>query len=196
MTETLTYSIIGYIIGSIPFGYIYAKFFTGVDLREFGSHSTGTTNVLRCGNKKLAAVTLVSDVLKGSLVTVASLIFCDYKAAIFASFFCVIGHVYPVWLKFKGGKGAATTAGTFLVFSPVVALVSAIIWGITAKFSKISSLASLIFCLSFTIITIFRFCVGDADLYLLVYSCLILFFLLFSHRNNINRLIHKEENTF
>jgi glycerol-3-phosphate acyltransferase PlsY len=189
--------VAGYLIGSIPFGYLYSKHYNGLDLRKFGSHSTGTTNVLRYGSKKLAFITLMSDIFKGSVTAFASCAIYGYKTGLITSFCCVVGHVYPIWLKFKGGKGAATTAGTFIVLAPMYTLFSGLIWVITARITKISSLASLVFCLSFNAIIIFRFIVTDMmDFGLFFYSISMLLFLMYTHRDNIKRLMRKKENTF
>lgn len=186
----------GYLIGSIPFGYIYTKHFCGIDLRDFGSNSTGTTNVLRTGNKKLAIYTLLSDALKGTVIVLLTSIFSGNSLIPLAiGFCCILGHVYPIWLKFKGGKGAATAAGTFLALSPISAIASAIIWIISAKLTKISSLASLLFCFSFTGITIFRFIAGNTSIPLVVYSIAVFAFLIYTHKDNLKRLIKKQEKT-
>jgi glycerol-3-phosphate acyltransferase PlsY len=184
--------VLGYLIGSLPFGYIYSKYFMGVDVRNFGSHSTGSTNVLRAGGKKLAFVTLLSDAFKGVLTAYIGTKFSN-NICFGMCIFCVIGHVYPLWLNFKGGKGAATTAGTFLFFEPFIALGCAVVWALFAKLTRKSSIASLAFCCLFVLITIARFLFGDIDCYMTLYAVVILIFLIFTHRENIKRILkHKE----
>ncbi len=185
--------IIGYVVGSIPFGFLLTKFYGGIDLREFGSASTGTTNVLRTGHKKLALMTLLLDVAKGLVLAIVLRLFFDDLTLYCVSFCCIVGHIYPIWLKFNGGKGAATAAGIFLAMSPVVALVCACIWAIIAKLTKTSSLASLSFCFSFAVIIVFQFFLGEASLSLTFFSALVLILLLYTHLDNIKRLIRREE---
>ncbi|MDR3030898.1 MAG: glycerol-3-phosphate 1-O-acyltransferase PlsY [Holosporales bacterium] len=180
--------ILGYLVGSIPSGFLLTKVVKGIDLRNFGSNSTGATNVLRTGNKKLAIMTLLFDVFKGFAFSVFVFIFSDELALYISSFFCLVGHVYPIWLKFKGGKGVATSAGIFLTLSPFTALISAIVWGIVVKFVKVSSIASLSFCLSFTLISAFRFWGGYSSINLALFSSIVFIFLLCAHHSNIRML--------
>ncbi|MDR0942364.1 MAG: glycerol-3-phosphate 1-O-acyltransferase PlsY [Holosporales bacterium] len=189
----LTLCVIGYIVGSIPTGFLLAKFGSGIDLRNFGSHSVGATNVLRTGNKKQAALTLLIDATKGILFSLFVKLFVCNPYALVAVFFCIIGHVYPIWLSFKGGKGVATSAGIFLTLSPGFALVSIIIWALTAKITRVSSLASILLSVSFTVLTLYGYIVGDAKLDVLLFAIGTLFFLLYTHLDNIKRLINKEE---
>ena len=180
--------LIGYLVGSIPCGFLLAKYCNGVDLRDCGSESTGSTNVLRTCNKKLALATLVADVSKGLIFSVILLIFCEELTVYTATFCCIIGHIFPIWLKFKGGKGAATAAGIFLSMSPVVALICGVIWAIVAKLVKISSIASLSFCASFTVIVFFQFVLGSSSLNLALFAIAVLILLTHTHLDNIKRL--------
>lgn len=133
----------GYLLGSIPFGYLITRMAGLGDVRNIGSGNIGATNVLRTGNKKLAAATLLADALKG---TVAVLIAARFgpDTAILAGFGAFIGHLYPVWLKFKGGKGVATYLGVLLGLAPLVALAFIAVWLISAYLFRFSSLAALI----------------------------------------------------
>lgn len=185
--------IIGYFIGSIPFGFLLAKYYGGVDLREFGSASTGTTNVLRTGNTKLAIMTLLLDVFKGAAFALILRLFCDDVTIYTATFCCIVGHIYPVWLKFNGGKGAATAAGVFLVMSPIIALVCACVWALVAKLTKTSSLASLSFCFSFAVIVFFQLLLGRGSIGLVLFAAAVSILLLYTHLENIKRLIRHEE---
>ena len=191
--NTIYICLIGYLIGSIPCGFLLTKYCCNIDLRKFGSASTGTTNVLRTGHKKLALMTLLLDVLKGFIFSSFLLFLCDDFVVYSATFCCVLGHIYPVWLKFNGGKGAATAAGIFLSMSPIITIVCGIIWGIVAKVGKISSIASLSFFISFTIIAFFQFVLGHTNLGLLLFSIIIMLLLFFTHLDNIKRLINHEE---
>ncbi|MDR1488679.1 MAG: glycerol-3-phosphate 1-O-acyltransferase PlsY [Holosporales bacterium] len=193
MANILLFCIIGYLVGSIPFGYIYAKIFEKIDLREFGSNSTGTTNVFRTGNKKLALITLLSDTLKATILVFLVNFFHSETITMLTGFCCILGHVYPIWLGFKGGKGVATMAGVFLFFSPISTLISVVIWGIAAKLIKISSIASLSFGISFLVLNIIQFVKGVTSLYFLIYSIMVICFIFHTHKTNIKRIINQEE---
>lgn len=185
--------ILGYLVGSIPSGFLLIKHFKGLDIRELGSNSIGATNVLRVGDKKFASLTLLFDALKGILFTLFIKCFFDEPVNLMAVFCCILGHTYPVWLKFKGGKGVATSAGIFLILSPIYATVSIIIWAIVAKVLKISSIASLTLSISFASLCTYGFIASDTkqDVFLFSVACLV--FLIFTHIKNIKRLINREE---
>jgi len=136
-------AVFGYLLGSIPFGLLLTRAAGLGDVRKIGSGNIGATNVLRTGNKKLAAATLLLDALKG---TVAVLIAANWShdAAIAAGFGAFIGHLYPVWLGFKGGKGVATYLGVLFGLSGLGALVFAVSWLLVAFLSRYSSLAALV----------------------------------------------------
>jgi glycerol-3-phosphate acyltransferase PlsY len=135
---------IGYLLGSIPFGLVLTRMAGLGDVRAIGSGSIGATNVLRTGNKKLAVATMLLDAFKG---TVAALI-CRHlfgdDAAILAGFAAFIGHIFPVWLGFKGGKGVATYIGILLALAPLMVLLFAVVWIAFAYFTRYSSLSALV----------------------------------------------------
>jgi glycerol-3-phosphate acyltransferase PlsY len=134
--------VFGYFCGSIPFGLLLTRLGGTQDIREIGSKSIGATNVLRTGRKDLAIATLVLDALKGSVaVWIASR--WGYHAAVLAGFAAFLGHIFPVWLGFKGGKGVATYIGVMLAFSWKMVLILGAIWLIVAFWKRYSSLASL-----------------------------------------------------
>lgn len=135
-------ALIGYLIGSIPFGLIFTRLAGLGDVRAIGSGNTGATNVLRAGSRKLAALTLLCDMAKGAL-PVALFAFIAFDLGTFAGFCAFIGHIFPIWLKFKGGKGVATYLGVLLAVSWPAALLFALVWLAAALFSRISSLAAL-----------------------------------------------------
>jgi acyl phosphate:glycerol-3-phosphate acyltransferase len=136
--------VLGYLLGSIPFGLLLTKAAGLGDVRAIGSGNIGATNVLRTGNKALAAATLVADLLKG----VAAVLFADYllgaDAALLAGFGAFLGHIFPVWLRFKGGKGVSTYIGVALALAWPAALVFALFWLVTALLFRRSSLAGLV----------------------------------------------------
>lgn len=180
-------------MGSIPTGFLLIKIYGNVDIRHVGSHSTGATNVLRSGHKILALLTLLGDALKGLMFTVFASVMSDDPYLLMAVFCCLLGHVYPVWLGFKGGKGVATSAGIFVVLSPLFALISVAIWAFFAKFVKISSIASIAMVLSFSMMCTYGFVVNNTEFSTFLFSIAVLIFLIFTHKKNIGRIIHKNE---
>jgi glycerol-3-phosphate acyltransferase PlsY len=136
--------ILGYLFGSIPFGLLLTRLTGGPDLRAIGSGNIGATNVLRTGNKKLAAATLALDMLKGTVAVLLARHFIDPQAAVFAAVGAFLGHLFPVWLRFKGGKGVATYIGILLGLAWPAALLFCAIWLIVALVFRYSSLSALV----------------------------------------------------
>ncbi len=134
----------GYLFGAVPFGLVLCLLFGYGDIRKIGSGNIGATNVLRTGNKKLAALTVLLDSSKGLIAVLVAHAFLGQYAMYGAALGAVIGHNFPVWLKFKGGKGVATTLGTFLALSWPVGLACCATWLVTALISRISSLSALL----------------------------------------------------
>jgi len=174
-------------MGSIPFGYVITKIFLKKDLREIGSGNIGATNALRTGNKLIGYTTLTLDILK-AIVTVIFIKF-NYPDYIFISSLCVfIGHVFPVWLKFKGGKGVATYVGILFCINIIGGFIFIATWSISYLISKYSSLSSLLATL---IIPIYFYFFSDEKN---IFFFLIMFIMIFyTHRENVKRLINKEE---
>jgi glycerol-3-phosphate acyltransferase PlsY len=193
MMSMLLLCVVGYLIGSIPTGFLILKRRSGVDIRDVGSHSTGATNVLRACDKKYAFATLMIDALKGATFTVLATNVTDSDLILLPMFVCIAGHVYPVWLKFHGGKGVSTAAGIFLVLEPWLTIVSVIIWATVAKVAKVSSLASLSFAGFFAGLVTYQHHVGTTTTPMLIFTLVVLGFLLITHADNIRRLLsHKE----
>ena len=178
---------ISYLMGSIPFGLILTKIFLKKDIREVGSGNIGATNVLRTGNKVIGYLTLILDVLKAAIpVLYIKLNFPEF--IYISSLSAFIGHVFPIWLKFKGGKGVATYIGILFSINYILGIMFAFSWLIVFFISKYSSLGSI---LSSLIIPIFIFLNSSYDN---EYFFIIMFVLiLFTHRENVKRLINKEE---
>lgn len=176
-----------YLLGSIPFGLIYTKIAGIEDIRKIGSGNIGATNVLRTGNKQVAAYTLLSDIAKGSLaILITNNFYQEYNLLSFLIVY--LGHIFPVWLKFKGGKGVATFIGGILVINYILGLVFLITWLIVAKVFKISSLSAIIAFVATLLATLI--------FYNLNLTLLIFFFTIFSvytHRDNIRRIVSGEE---
>ncbi len=185
--EILIIGIISYLMGSIPFGLILTKIFLKKDIREIGSGNIGATNVLRTGNKSIGYITLVLDVLKAIIpIIYVKLNYPDY---LFVSSLCAfLGHVFPVWLKFKGGKGVATYLGILFAINIYLGLIFIIIWLIVFVFSKFSSLSSLVASLS---IPIYLLVLAQYDQVIFFTIMFVLIF--FTHRENIKRLKNNKE---
>jgi acyl phosphate:glycerol-3-phosphate acyltransferase len=176
-------AIIGYLLGSIPFGLILTRMAGTADLRSIGSGNIGATNVLRTGHKGLAAATLICDMLKGTLAVIVGGTFGDPTVAMLAATAAFLGHLFPVWLNFKGGKGVAVYIGILLGLFPPAALVFCVIWLATAAVSRYSSLSALV--ASF-VTPIFLWWFGH---YALAGLFAVLTMLLwYMHRENIKRL--------
>ena len=176
-----------YLIGSIPFGFLLTKFFLKKDIRDIGSGNIGATNVLRTGNKAIGYSTLSLDILKAVLPVI--FIKFNYPDYIYLSSLCVfIGHVFPLWLKFKGGKGIATYVGILFCIDLMFCFIFIFTWLIMYLIFKYSSLSSLIASLSIPAYLVF-FLNGKNIFFFLIMFVLIFF----THRKNIKRLINKEE---
>ena len=179
--------IICYLIGSIPFGFILTKIFLKKDIREIGSKNIGATNVLRTGNKFIGYTTLFFDIMKA----VAPVIYVKMNFPDFiyiASLCAFLGHVFPVWLKFKGGKGVATYLGILFALNFSFGLIFVISWLVTFVLFKFSSLSSLVASAS---IPIYLLVLSQFDH--LIFFTIMFVLLFFTHRENIKRLKNKEE---
>ena len=185
--ELFIIGIISYLMGSIPFGLILTRIFLKKDIREIGSGNIGATNALRTGNKLIGYSTLILDVLKAVIpVLYIKINFPD--AVYISALFAFIGHVFPVWLKFKGGKGVATYVGILFSLNIIFGLVFGICWLIIFFISKYSSLASLIGSLSIPVYILILEGLENVFFYVIMF-----FLIFFTHRENIKRLKNKEE---
>ena len=179
--------IISYLMGSIPFGFILTKIFLKKDIREIGSGNIGATNALRTGNKTIGYSTLVLDILKAVTPVVCVKIF--YQDFLYIASLCAfLGHVFPIWLKFKGGKGVATYVGILFAINIYFGIIFTISWFVTFFISKYSSLSSLIGAAS---IPIYLLILTQFDQGIFFTIMFVLIF--FTHRENIKRLKNKEE---
>lgn len=147
---TIVLIVAAYGIGSIPFGLIFTKVAGRGDIRTIGSGNIGATNVLRTGSRKLAVLTLIFDAGKGAVAVVVATYFADAQSAAFVGLVVVIGHCFPVWLKFAGGKGVATSLAVFAALDLRLGAVFVIVWLVTAFLSRYSSLAALCAVLAVT----------------------------------------------
>ena len=184
--ETLFIISVSYLCGSIPFGFLLTNFFLKKDIRKMGSGNIGATNVLRTGNKLIGYSTLTLDVLK-AIVPLIIIKFNSPEFIFVSSLSIFLGHVFPVWLKFKGGKGVATYVGMLFCINYILGFVFIISWFIVFILSKYSSLSSMIASLS---IPIFCFFIYNENFYFFTMMFILVFL---THRENIKRLINNTE---
>jgi len=181
-------ALIGYVLGSIPFGLVLTKLAGMGDIRSIGSGNIGATNVLRTGNKVLAAATLLLDGGKGAAAALALWSVWGYEFALIGGLFAVVGHNFPIWLKFKGGKGVATTLGVLLAIAWPVGILACLTWLVIAAVFRFSSLAALV-------------CLAAAPLFMawlatppaVVVAALLALLAFIRHHANIRRLLAGEE---
>tara|TARA_B100000700_G_scaffold326816_1_gene439526 strand:+ start:2249 stop:2824 length:576 start_codon:yes stop_codon:yes gene_type:complete len=178
--------IISYLVGSIPFGLLLTKFFLNKDIRNIGSGNIGATNVLRSGNKLLGYTTLFLDIFK-AVLTVLYIKFNHPDFIYISSLSVFLGHVFPLWLKFKGGKGVATYVGILFSINLLYGLVFGITWILVFLLSKYSSLSSLVGSLS---IPIYLVIFNENQIIFFVIMFVLIFY---THRENIKRLKNREE---
>ena len=179
-------ALVSYLFGSIPFGYLFTKILLKKDIRNVGSGNIGATNVLRTGNKSLGYLTLVLDIAKAVMPVIY--IKLNYPDLVYISALCAfLGHLFPIWLKFKGGKGVATLVGILISINIYYALIFGIVWILTFLISKYSSLSSLFASIS---IPIYLLIVDQGNEIFFIIMFVLIFY---THRENIKRLINKEE---
>ena len=185
--ELFVISLVSYLFGSIPFGFLLTKFFLSKDVRDIGSGNIGATNALRTGNKFIGYGTLILDISKAAIPILY--IKLNHPEYIFISSLSVfLGHVFPFWIKFKGGKGVAVYVGVLFCINYQLGLFFIGVWFLTLLISKFSSLSSILASLS---VIIFDFLIFNGKSY---YFYIILFILVFyTHRENIKRLINNTE---
>jgi acyl phosphate:glycerol-3-phosphate acyltransferase len=190
MNWSLTWPIIlaavgiGYLLGSIPFGVLFTRFAGLGDIRKVGSGNIGATNVLRTGRKGLAAATLLGDALKGTAAVLLTVSLWGPNAAILAGLGAFLGHLFPVWLGFKGGKGVATYIGLLIGLKPLAALAFAVIWLGLAFGTRYSSLAALVASAATPVIL---WSLGEGPM--AGVFVLLTLLLWWKHRENIRRLV-------
>ena len=185
--EIIVVLLYSYCLGSIPFGLIITKIFLDQDIRDVGSGNIGTTNVLRTGKKSLAIATLIFDILKGYLSVIITLKYFN-DLIYFSALICFIGHIFPVWLKFKGGKGVATYLGIILALSFKFGIIFAATWLLISFIFKYSSLASMISAL-----IVFAYSIILDNNTLSVFLFITFIIILYTHRENIVRLKDSKE---
>ena len=185
--EFLTIGIISYLMGSIPFGFILTKIFLKKDIREIGSGNIGATNALRTGNKLIGYSTLLLDVMK-AILPVLYVKIIHPELIYIASLCAFLGHVFPVWLKFKGGKGVATYVGILFTINILLGFIFCVTWLLIILISKYSSLSSLIGSLTIPVYIFFNDQMSNA-----LFFGIMFVLIFYTHRENIKRLKNKEE---
>jgi len=198
MTMYLIIAIIAYLLGSIPFGFVLVKLFRGEDVRSTGSGNIGATNVARTGSKGLAIATLALDALKGAVAVLLARFMAPaagsplpYMAV--AALAAVLGHLFPVWLRFKGGKGVATALGVFLVLFPKAVLVSLAIFILIVAATRYVSLGSILAAVAFPVAAYF---LASPEWQTLLPASAISLLIVIKHRANIGRLLSGTEHRF
>ncbi len=185
--DYLVVGIASYLMGSVPFGLILTKIFLKKDIREIGSGNIGATNALRTGNKFIGYSTLILDIAKAIIPVIYVKI--NYPDLIYIASLCAfLGHVFPIWLKFKGGKGVATYVGILFSINIILGLIFVASWVIIFLLFKYSSLSSIIGSLSVPIYILITGQINDA-----IFFAIMFILIFFTHRENIKRLKNKEE---
>ena len=198
MTIYIVISIIAYFVGSISFSVIFSRKFAGFDVRDKGSGNAGTTNVLRTVGKKVAALTLLCDILKGviaiGIATIASKIWKDVNIELLkylAGFFAILGHTFPIFFEFRGGKGVATALGVLITLNWKIGLICLVFGVILIALTRMVSVGSIMSAILFPILMVFM---GGIKFEAIVISVLIAMLVVFNHRANIKRLKNGTEN--
>ena len=185
--EYLIVGITSYLMGSIPFGFILTKIFLKKDIREIGSGNIGATNALRTGNKLVGYSTLILDIVKAIIPVIY--VKMNYPELIYIASLCAfLGHVFPIWLKFNGGKGVATYVGILFSINILLGLIFVISWGVIFLISRYSSLSSIMGSLS---VPLYLFITTEKSSVIFFITMFVLIF--FTHRENIIRLKNREE---
>ena len=185
--DYLIVGIVSYLMGSIPFGLILTKIFLNKDIREIGSGNIGATNALRTGNKLIGYSTLILDIAKAIIPVIFVKI--NYPELIYIASLCAfLGHVFPIWLKFKGGKGVATYVGILFSINLLLGIIFAASWGIIFLMFRYSSLSSIIGSISIPIYILMTGQISNA-----IFFSIMFVLIFFTHRENIKRLKNREE---
>ena len=185
--DYLVVGIASYLMGSVPFGLILTKIFLKKDIREIGSGNIGATNALRTGNKLVGYSTLILDIAKAIIPVIYVKI--NYPDLIYIASLCAfLGHVFPIWLKFKGGKGVATYVGILFSINIILGLIFVVSWAFIFLLSRYSSLSSIIGSLSVPIYILITGQINDP-----IFFAIMFILIFFTHRENIKRLKNKEE---
>lgn len=207
MTLAILAIVISYLVGSIPFAYIFVRLFKGVDIRKEGSGNVGFTNATRVIGIKLGIIVLLADMGKGILTVLAisKLGMTQPNALagympVLCGFFAIVGHIWTIFLKFHGGKGVATSLGVFIAICPIAGLVSLGVWLIIVAITEYVSVGSIFMCINFCALTFVLNCsyfINNINIWAVrITAILITIIVIFKHTDNIKRLIRGEERKF
>lgn len=188
--KTVLILILAYVIGSIPFALIIGKAVGGVDVRNYGSGNLGGTNAFRVLGWKAGISVIIADILKGMVATYLGMVAGGETLGILAGLVAAVGHCYPLFAGFKGGKGVAVGTGVYLVLAPQVVLLAALAFALTLLISRYVSLSSIIAALTLGILTL----VYDMSIFLTIISWVLVVFVIYRHRSNIKRILNGTEN--
>ena len=204
MATYIIVAIIAYLLGSISFSVIISKKMAGFDVREKGSGNAGTTNVLRAVGKKAAIITLICDILKGVVAILIAVLAGNIIKGLdnsllvqLAGVFVILGHTFPVFFKFKGGKGVATSLGVLLMTNWQIGLICLVFAIILIALTRMVSVGSIVAAILFPVLVIFisqNYIVPSSNFSYVIYSVIIAVFVIFNHRENIKRIFNGTEN--
>ena len=189
LVKIITVSLIGYFVGSIPCSFIVSKLIGKIDIREHGSGNSGATNVFRTLGKKAGALAFAGDFLKGVIATLIGINFFNGNETLLCSGMAIIGHCYPVWTKFKGGKGVATSGGMIFTLTPPIGFILLIIQFGTLFITKIMSVASIVAAISYPIVIL----IMKYPKNYFFYSLFLGGFVVYRHKGNITKIIKGQE---
>ncbi|ASI35088.1 MULTISPECIES: glycerol-3-phosphate 1-O-acyltransferase PlsY [unclassified Exiguobacterium] len=187
MIEIIGILILGYLLGSIPFALLVGKWGHGIDIRQHGSGNLGTTNTFRVLGKKAGIIVLIGDLGKGAVASLAPILLASELHPLFAGIAAVIGHIYPIFAKFKGGKAVATSGGMLLVTSPLLFLILLVSFLTTLRFSRMVSLSSIV-AASIGIVAAVSIGIVQHDWIVPTFFTVLALFVIFKHRDNIGRI--------
>ncbi|MGA9232814.1 MULTISPECIES: glycerol-3-phosphate 1-O-acyltransferase PlsY [unclassified Exiguobacterium] len=187
MIEIIGILILGYLLGSIPFALLVGKWGHGIDIRQHGSGNLGTTNTFRVLGKKAGIIVLIGDLGKGAVASLVPILLASELHPLFAGIAAVIGHIYPIFAKFKGGKAVATSGGMLLVTSPLLFLILLVSFLTTLRFSRMVSLSSIV-AASIGIVAAVSIGIVQHDWIVPTFFTVLALFVIFKHRDNIGRI--------
>ncbi|VWX37758.1 glycerol-3-phosphate 1-O-acyltransferase PlsY [Exiguobacterium oxidotolerans] len=187
MIEIIGILILGYLLGSIPFALLVGKWGHGIDIRQHGSGNLGTTNTFRVLGKKAGIIVLIGDLGKGAVASLVPILLASELHPLFAGLAAVIGHIYPIFAKFKGGKAVATSGGMLLVTSPILFIILLASFLTTLRFSRMVSLSSIV-AASIGIVAAVSIGIVQHDWIVPTFFTVLALFVIFKHRDNIGRI--------
>lgn len=198
MIEIISAFVTAYLLGSIPTSFIMGKIVRKIDIRQYGSGNVGATNALRVLGTKIGIITLIIDIGKGILaVVIGKILVTEPSNLLLIGFglFAILGHIFTIFLKFKGGKGVATSAGVFIALIPVPVAITLVVFVVTVWLSKYVSLGSIIGALTLFLVELYINIQNDfSDLEILIFVFVIALFIIIRHKSNIKRIIAGNEN--